>query len=60
MIYSHAKFYINWLNNKGIIQLCTNSDYVTFYLNEILSNLIEQAFAALLKNVSMKHCNPNQ
>ena len=28
MIYSHTKFYINWLNNKGIIQLCTNSDYV--------------------------------
>ena len=60
MIYSHAKFYINWLNNKGIIQLCTNSDHVTFYLNEILSDLIERAFAALLKNVSMKHCNLNQ
>ena len=60
MIYSHAKFYINWLNNKGNIQLCTNRDHVTFYLNEILSDLIEQAFAALLKNVSMKHCKPNQ
>ena len=60
MIYSHAKFYINWLNNKGIIQLCTNSDHVTLYLNEILSDLMEQAFTALLKNVSMNHCKPNQ
>ena len=60
MIYSHTKFYINWLNNKGIIQLCTNSDHVTSYLNEILSDLMEQAFTALLKNVSMNHCKPNQ
>ena len=60
MIYSHAKIYINWLNNKGIIQPSTNSDHVTLYLNEILSDHMEQVFAALLKNVSMKHCNLNQ
>ena len=53
-------FVLILLNNKGVIQLCTNSDHVPLYLNNILSDLMEQAFTALLKNVSMNHCKPNQ